>query len=637
MVHPLVELLPHLSESQQEKVLPQVLQVTSSMEDAEAQVRVLGRLAPYLPEGLLREVSAKAPEIGDEWNWEQAEALQMLASRLAELGQAQEALETTRRIQVRFLREQALRGVTPRLSAPLLPEALKMTPEIEDAWEQEAMLQALASQLMQLGDTDEAFSVMGGIGNDHDRTQMLAALALQLGEQGCPQEALITARHIDDWLERAYTLARLVSHLPEPVRGKVVKEVLEIVPSISGPPEYDIDDQLAQWFVIMEMVPHLSEPVEGDMAEEMLEAAPKILAMLWSEIEDESEFGESLGHWIPDLPQPLRGVVAQEALAAAREINDGLGRVEALAELIPHLPVPLKSSVLGEALDTAWQLDETWRIAKAFSAVASHLPEAPLREVLAMAQQLDGFEQGQLMRTLVPRLAELGCSEEAMAFVQEIDEWARAEVLAELAPHLSVGLLQQALVLAQEIPLELSSRFSVGGSSRTAALTRLVTELAQTGQPQYALEIAQEMADKDDRVAAMATLAPLLPEPLAREVLTTAQGMDNERDRAGAVSGLAPRLAELGYAQEALETVLQIESESSRKDALLRVVPYLLKLPRVTLCSLWRETLRNLARRTRSDLLSDLCGLAPIIAKLGGKEAIIGTFQAIQDVGSWWP
>jgi len=34
---------------------------------------------------------------------------------------------------------------------------------------------------------------------------------------------------------------------------------------------------------------------------------------------------------------------------------------------------------------------------------------------------------------------------------------------------------------------------------------------------------------------------------------------------------------------------------------------------------------------------ADLPALAPVIAALGGVEAVVETFRAIQDVGRWWP
>ena len=47
--------------------------------------------------------------------------------------------------------------------------------------------------------------------------------------------------------------------------------------------------------------------------------------------------------------------------------------------------------------------------------------------------------------------------------------------------------------------------------------------------------------------------------------------------------------------------------------------------------------LHFLANRSRRDILSDLQVLSPVIADLGGENAVTEIFRAIQDVGRWWP
>ena len=59
--------------------------------------------------------------------------------------------------------------------------------------------------------------------------------------------------------------------------------------------------------------------------------------------------------------------------------------------------------------------------------------------------------------------------------------------------------------------------------------------------------------------------------------------------------------------------------------------------PRPVLYSLWQETLDILATRNRQDLTAGIRTFIPVIARLGGREAIVETFYAIQDVGRWWP
>jgi len=142
------------------------------------------------------------------------------------------------------------------------------------------------------------------------------------------------------------------------------------------------------------------------------------------------------------------------------------------------------------------------------------------------------------------------------------------------------------------------------------------------------------------RARALAGLAPHLPEPLLREALDAAGKIQDEDDRAHALAGLVPRLAELGHPQEALDAARKIEREFARSHALAGLAPRLAewagKEPAAARQA-WQETLHLLARRTRPDLLSDLRALSPLLAALGGAEAVAATFRAIQSVGRWWP
>ena len=72
---------------------------------------------------------------------------------------------------------------------------------------------------------------------------------------------------------------------------------------------------------------------------------------------------------------------------------------------------------------------------------------------------------------------------------------------------------------------------------------------------------------------------------------------------------------------------------------LAALAPHLVNLSPGTLYPLWYATLQLAATRTRKDLLIDLRALVPVLAALGGAEAVAvaETFRAIQDVGQWWP
>ena len=103
----------------------------------------------------------------------------------------------------------------------------------------------------------------------------------------------------------------------------------------------------------------------------------------------------------------------------------------------------------------------------------------------------------------------------------------------------------------------------------------------------------------------------------------------------GAGAGVAPDAA---VARRSIwKRRRRIGSEWQRAEALGALASQLLRLPLATLDPLWKETLPLAATRTREDLLADLFALVPIIATLGGAEALSEIGRAIQDVGRWWP
>lgn len=117
-------------------------------------------------------------------------------------------------------------------------------------------------------------------------------------------------------------------------------------------------------------------------------------------------------------------------------------------------------------------------------------------------------------------------------------------------------------------------------------------------------------------------------------------GFADEGSRAEALAGLAPHLLaplQERALHEALEAARAIVDKGNQAEALARLLPHVKQLPMVRLYSLWRQTLHILSLRDRSNFLSDLQVLIPLIAALGEKEALIATMQAIIKIGKWFP
>jgi len=191
-------------------------------------------------------------------------------------------------------------------------------------------------------------------------------------------------------------------------------------------------------------------------------------------------------------------------------------------------------------------------------------------------------------------------------------------------------MLREALLCVEDIRHD---------EARARALEAISPHLPATLVPE-ALTVARETLGEDARVRAYVGLAPYLPEARLAGVLEAICEIEDEYVRAQGLAGLAPHLPE-PFRREALKKALgaakEIQYMDARARALEALVPFLTRLPRSSLYSLWCETLSDLARRTRQDILSDLRALAPLIAALGGQEAVAETFRTIQSTGRWWP
>ncbi len=146
-----------------------------------------------------------------------------------------------------------------------------------------------------------------------------------------------------------------------------------------------------------------------------------------------------------------------------------------------------------------------------------------------------------------------------------------------------------------------------------------------------ALAVARQIGSKGDRARALAELVPRLADlGRAKEALAVAREIGLRGDRAGA-------LAFLGHVREALAAAWGIKDVADRAGVLTILAPHLAALSQAGVLPLWGKALRLSATRSRHELLSDLAALAPVIAALGGPEAIEETCLAIEEVGRWWP
>jgi hypothetical protein len=193
-------------------------------------------------------------------------------------------------------------------------------------------------------------------------------------------------------------------------------------------------------------------------------------------------------------------------------------------------------------------------------------------------------------------------------------------------------------------------------------------KLAKLEQATILTSLAHYLSEAEVR-GALAALHPLDWPEVARD--------DTVRPLAEALSALASRLAQLGFAEEALTIVEEIRYGKLRGEAIALVLPHLpeglpepllssvlaimRKLPKPkesfwngwtdawagmvsimetlaleALYPVWNETLHALAERPRPDMLTDLATLSPALIALGGGVAAAEVAHALLDVVQTW-
>lgn len=679
---------------QRDELLREALMIAQDIGREWTRSEVLAGLVSRLPKSLLQETIVVAQSIKD--GRARAVVLEELIPRQAELGHYREALDAARELPIattlRTFRALTLARLArlPSLTDQydeLLGEALEAARVVPFELGRAEVLSRLIPHLPEAL-LEEALTVIQTI-DESVQAEALAALALRLIGLGRHQKALEIARTIEDKRTRMTILTAIVSNVAEPLKEQVLQEALTIARSIRR-----ASDRVE---AIVELTPHLPGSLReeilretvvavwwyGSYAKAFAKLAPclpesllEIVLDIARTVEDDKTKVAILENLVPHMPEPLKTQALRETLTALRTYGRISDRAEALAELAPHLSKPL----LREALTSAQAIEDEGDRANVLRKLVPHLAKHGFLEEALLAyraiQDEDGRVEALIELTLLPAFADRRDEllEEALTAAQAIQyEQVKAEALAKLAEHLPMPERTQILRRALEMALEIQAK-----DRRAIALIRLALLPAfadlRNALLKEALVATQMIQCVSTRAWVYAWwMLPYLPEPLkeqgVREALVTAQQQDEGRLRAEALAKVIPHLAELGHFEEALTRALGIESEEYRAGALAGLAPHLpddllpkalaaaraiefqdyrmealdglapclAKLSRQHLYPLWQETLHLLAARTRSNLLLDLGALSPVIAALGGAQAMAETFRAIQDVGRWWP
>jgi hypothetical protein len=524
-----------------------------------------------------------------------------------------DALSATLVIGSRHEREEMLSKLAPLLSQPLLEEAVIAIRETGDRRARTEALVSLSPWLASLDPPSDALETVHTIEGIEERSIALRIALAEIASRGYGALALDRALAMEDEKTRATALAGISPYLSKALLKRALAAVLEMESS------YERTETLTQ------MVPFLSET----LLREVLSKIPN----------DEPQ--DQIWHtrvFVALLPRLAQLGCAEEAFARARDISDSYHRSLALSMIVKHSPTSERIEVFEQALAAIREIADDEKRVQALTALTPQLGEEFITHALDLAKSIaNEYWRAQTLINVSPYLSE-PLTKTALTIACQItfDLW-RTGATSRLNVRLAeLGYAEEALAAAREIPVDYHRGMAL------AAIAAYLPDADRRQATQEALAAAETVASLEDRLEITTSILWAIPEETRDDVLTnlleTSCAIQDSYRQAWALMRLIPHLPEPTQGLwEVLVAVSGIEDPNKQEQALTQATRHFLEQSPATLQSLWCGMTPRLAMRMRKDVLSTMPILAPVIAKLGGPEAIAETFHAIQDVGRWWP
>lgn len=634
--------------------------------------------------------------IGDQG--EKDQVIASIAACLAKAGDPSGAMNTLEKIKNKRWKTQAYIEIANYVPSTSIPAILRFCYVLEDNWAQTQIINNCALRLADLRKTAQALDTARQIPVETHLNQILTQLASKFFEEDLIELALeavhsIKNDHLQVDLLSQFSKSmekesqQIVLMMVQGFQNNVIKAqaLTRLAPNILNPLQKEtlrlcqqIDDEENRGSALAGVIPYLDETLLKDAIALIREIkdenfrAPALVALTIRTAEAENPerafkllpaiFGENpiasaIAGIVPYLDQDLR----LEALAMVHSFKDPGCQVRALESLIPFLHDPVLDDILSKGLNLKNEMLQNiiiGAIAKRYLEIGEHqksielnrhcksdeqrlklltgltpfLPENLRSEILTIAQTIDvPALRASALLGIAPFLPE-EAFEDALSTVVTILEQSKLDLNLRLDNFLKIMILftqrgefHQALNILQEIQDD-------GGISQ--AVVRILPLLPLDYQ-NLAFNAMDKIQDPGNKISTLVELAPYLSTSQIKNTLAELQGLGDEKIITKAIVGLAPYAGQENI-QDFLEIMPFISNKDLRAQALKATIPLWLQIPKPFGLFLWKETIYNLAKRPRSDLLSDLQALAPIISHLGGNRSLKEILQAIQDVTRWW-
>lgn len=454
------------------------------------------------------------------------------------------------------------------------------------------------------------------IPNDSLRCNAISAISKPLPHE-VEEHALRTAENIQSPSDRARALTALARHIPDDLQSRLRAATLDAIDAIAN------EEDRAE--ALMVYAPNLEYATEDGGFPELLAKALQIaVSMTRRHIRARVLVGLA-----PHLTLDLQG----EALAAVHNLSNERDRATLLAELAPTLP----PEMLVASLAIAHTMRQQDARVHALTILAHYVPQnardQTLLDALAAASNLPHhYERVTALIALIDVLPEQLRTQaytNALETTRLIEnENARARALSQIGAYLPPHLLKRALEAAYELS-DLQQRLS--------ALTGLVPYAQGEDQEnalQHLLESASSTPFEYKRARALASIAPLLTQPLLHEAATLASELEDPYDRVTAYIAIAQHLPpdqRPEIMMKAWELTSSIDDGYDQASALAAIAPFLPESAQADLAQMAGMIIGGIM--DEYDQASAISILAPMLAdsEVGAVAPMLDAFQALEE------
>jgi hypothetical protein len=448
------------------------------------------------------------------------------------------------------------------------------------------------------------------------RSEALARLAPHLPD-GLLRLALSESRRIDDEKRQVKTMAVMAAILPPEKKAEAARRLHSKAQGI--------DTERDRFEALAYVTPLIAETVGVDEA----------LSIALS-IEYPEHCAWALTGALPRLSEGKRAEVLMDTLARWRKTR----RQEMLPEAFNHLARYFSESLWKAAVGFAQENEFASYQGGMLLSLIRHATDIDrLRSMMSLAFNIsDERARATALTEAACQLARLGYPEEALGMARTTaDELRRVDAFEGVIPYLPLLLLVQVAASVEELTYD---------GRRWSVLAALAPRFAALGEWEVAVQMLNSIKAPNKHALAAAYMVGYAPaydrERLAEHALTLAKQAQGEFEESedwwlgNGLASLAPYTSN-SQLEEVLELALNIADPGARDVALSAISTQLLRLRPPDAYRLWSKALHRSAEVSRADLLTNLLALMPVITHLGGSDTVDVMFQAIHDVGEWWP